>query len=98
MARSLKRLHTTYLDIVYVHDVEFIAACPAPRTSGDHSGALGAEADAYGLGEGHAAVVCGDGDREVLAAIAELRALQDEGAVKRVGISGTSPRPQLAPA
>ncbi|KAF8450886.1 Aldo/keto reductase family-domain-containing protein [Boletus edulis BED1] len=86
--RSLARLHTTYLDTVYVHDVEFIAAPKAPRTSGDHRTALGVEADAYGLGEGCEAVVCGAGDREVLEAIGELRTLQDEGVVRRVGISG----------
>ncbi|KAG6378391.1 Aldo/keto reductase family-domain-containing protein [Boletus reticuloceps] len=86
--RSLARLHTTYLDTVYLHDVEFIAAPKAPRTSGDHRTALGVEADAYGLGEGCEAVVCGAGDREVLEAIGELRRLQDEGVVRRVGISG----------
>ncbi|KAH0839603.1 Aldo/keto reductase family-domain-containing protein [Lanmaoa asiatica] len=89
--RSLARLHTTYLDIVYVHDVEFIAESKTPRTSGDHRAALGAEADAYGLQEGREAVVYGDGDREVLAAIGELRRQQDAGVVRRVGISGASP-------
>ncbi|KAN0097795.1 Aldo/keto reductase family domain containing protein [Tylopilus felleus] len=87
VARSLARLHTSYLDTVYVHDVEFIAACKAPRTSGDHRAALGAEAEAYGLAEGQEAVVFGEGDREVLAAVGELRRLQDEGVVRRVGIS-----------
>ncbi|KAF8556250.1 Aldo/keto reductase [Imleria badia] len=86
--RSLARLQTAYLDTVYVHDVEFIAECKAPRTSGDHRAASGAEADAYGLGEGQEAVVYGNGDREVLAAVGELRRLQDAGAVRRVGISG----------
>ena len=91
--RSLARLHTTYLDTVYLHDVEFIADSKAPRTSGDHRVALGAEADAYGLGEGQEAVVYGDGDREVLTAIGELRRQQDAGVVRRVGISGASFRP-----
>lgn len=61
-----------------------------PRSSGDHRAALGAEADAYGLGEGQEAVVYGDGDREVLAAIGELRRQQEAGVVRRVGISGAS--------
>ncbi|KIJ70409.1 hypothetical protein HYDPIDRAFT_172237 [Hydnomerulius pinastri MD-312] len=86
--RSLQRLHTTYLDTVYVHDVEFIADIKAPRTSGDHRPALAAEAEAYGLGNGQEAIVYGDGDREVLAAISELQRQQDAGVVKRVGISG----------
>ncbi|KIL00443.1 hypothetical protein PAXRUDRAFT_129821 [Paxillus rubicundulus Ve08.2h10] len=86
--RSLQRLHTTYLDTVYVHDVEFIADLKAPRTSGDHRSALGIEAAAYGLEEEDKATVCGDGDREVLAAVSELRRQQEVGVVKRVGISG----------
>lgn len=86
--RSLARLHTTYLDTVYVHDVECIAEIVAPRTAGDHRAALGGEADAYGLGAGQEAVVYGDGDREVLVAVGELRRLQDAGVVGRVGISG----------
>ena len=95
--RSLARLHTTYLDTVYLHDVECIADSKAPRTSGDHRTALGVEADAYGLGEGREAVVCGDGDREVLAAIGELRRLKDAGVIRRVGISGTSCLSRLFP-
>lgn len=75
---------------MYVHDVEYIAESKAPRTSGDHRVALSAEADVYGLGEGQEGVVYGDGDRQVLIAVAELRKLQDEGVVKRVGISGAS--------
>lgn len=90
VARSLARLHMAYLDAVYVHDVEFVAETRAPRTAGDHRAALGAEAAAYGLGVGQEADVCGDGDREVLGAVAELRRLQEEGVVRRVGISGTS--------
>ncbi|KAI9433303.1 Aldo/keto reductase [Lactarius indigo] len=47
--RSLRRLHTGYLDVVYLHDVEFVAPCIAPRAEGNHAAALGAEAAAYGL-------------------------------------------------
>jgi D-arabinose 1-dehydrogenase len=76
-----------------VHDVEYIADSKAPRTSGDHRSALGVEAAAYGLEEEDKAIVCGDGDREVLAAISELRRQQEAGVVKRVGISGKSSLP-----
>lgn len=47
--RSLQRLHTHYLDVVYLHDIEFVAPCVAPRAEGNHLTALGAEAAAYGL-------------------------------------------------
>ncbi|KAI1333620.1 Aldo/keto reductase [Xylariaceae sp. FL0016] len=50
--RSLRRLHTPYLDLVYMHDVEFVSSA------------------------------------EVLAAVAELRRLRDEGIIRYVGISG----------
>ncbi|KAL1721353.1 Aldo/keto reductase family-domain-containing protein [Schizophyllum commune] len=47
--RSLERLQTTYLDTVYLHDIEFVATPSAPRTEGNHSGALGSEAQKYDL-------------------------------------------------
>ncbi|KAL4075683.1 Aldo/keto reductase family-domain-containing protein [Scleroderma yunnanense] len=88
VSRSLARLHTDYLDTVYVHDLEFIAETRAPRTAGLHLSALDSERDAYGLGEDQAGQVLGDGDKEVLGAVAALRELQDKGIVRRVGISG----------
>jgi D-arabinose 1-dehydrogenase len=110
--RSLQRLHTQYLDVVFLHDVEFVAPCIAPRAEGNHSSALAAEAAAYGLaseqdisndGEGGggstgsmvAARTPGD-DERILEAISELRALQADGLIRQVGISGPSvshPRP-----
>ncbi|KAL1732821.1 Aldo/keto reductase family-domain-containing protein [Schizophyllum commune] len=47
--RSLERLQTTYLDTVYLHDIEFVATPYAPRTEGNHFGALGSEAHTYDL-------------------------------------------------
>lgn len=90
VSRSLARLHTDYLDTVYVHDVEFIAEARTPRMRGNHLSALGDEQDAYGLGEDQAGHVLGNGDKEALGAIAALRELQDRGVVRRVGISGYS--------
>ena len=52
VCRSLDRLNTPYLDLVYAHDVEFVSP------------------------------------DEVLAAVAELRRLRDQGRVRYVGISG----------
>ena len=113
--RSLQRLHTQYLDVVYLHDVEFVAPCVAPRAEGNHASALGAEAAAYGLalaseqdgdvsndgkGEstGSALPIRTAGDDErILEAISELRALQADGLIRQVGISGPSIRPSSPP-
>ncbi|KAH7930272.1 Aldo keto reductase [Leucogyrophana mollusca] len=86
--RSLKRLHTTYLDVVYLHDVEFVSGSKLPRPGGNHLGALTSEKEAYGLDEGSGGVVLGEGDEAVLGAIAELRKLKQEGVIRNVGISG----------
>ena len=107
--RSLQRLHTQYLDVVYLHDVEFVASCVAPRAEGNHASALFAEAAAYGLaseqdvtndGTGSTGDVVrtagDDSDERVLKAISELRTLQAEGLIRQVGISGLSVRPPAA--
>ncbi|KAH9987899.1 NADP-dependent oxidoreductase domain-containing protein [Russula compacta] len=109
--RSLQRLQTQYLDVVYLHDIEFVAPCVAPRVQGNHTSALGADAAAYGLafeqqqhGGGGEDIDTGsqvrdeDGDERVLAAISELRALQADGLIRHVGISGPFPSfPHLSP-
>lgn len=94
--RSLRRLHTEYLDVVYLHDVEFIAPCIAPRAEGNHASALGAEAVAYGLApsSADAAPRTAGSDERVLEAIDALRALQAEGLIRHVGICGL-PLPAL---
>ncbi|KAI0052566.1 Aldo/keto reductase [Auriscalpium vulgare] len=92
--RSLQRLHTEYLDVVYLHDVEFVAPTIEPRKDGKHAVALGEQAEAYGLKEGGESQVRGDGDQKILDAIAELRKMQSEGLIKHVGISGL-PLPTL---
>jgi D-arabinose 1-dehydrogenase len=88
--RSLARLGTTYLDVVYLHDVEYVCTRVQPRSVGDHSTALNTEAEAYGLAPGQEAKVWGDGDHAVLNAIAELRKMKQEGLIKNIGISGRS--------
>lgn len=87
---SLARLNTDYLDVVYLHDVEFVAEEIMPRRSGDHTAALGTEAELYGLGEGQEAKVWGPGDQRVLDAYQELRKLQAEGVIRHIGITGKS--------
>ncbi|KAH9853872.1 Aldo/keto reductase [Lenzites betulinus] len=85
--RSLERLHTDYLDTVYLHDVEYVCT-PVGPPSGHHAAALADQSAAYGLAPGQEATVWGPGDQTILDAVAELRKLQDEGAVKHIGISG----------
>lgn len=85
---SLDRLKTTYLDTVYLHDVEFVATAVSPKLTGDHGSALDTQAAAYGLTAGDEAKVWGDGDQKILNAFAELRKLKQEGVVKNIGITG----------
>jgi D-arabinose 1-dehydrogenase len=58
-----------------------------PQADGDPRDALTDRA-AYGLAPGQEARLAGPGDARVLAAVAELRALQAEGLVRRVGLTG----------
>ena len=51
---SLCRLHRQYLDVVYGHDIVFVASCVAHRAQGNHAATFSAEAAAYGLTESHA--------------------------------------------
>lgn len=90
---SLKRLQTTYLDVIYLHDVEFVGTPFGPiAASGHHAVALHEKQKEYGLAEGDEGVVRGDGDQKILAAFGELRKLKDEGLVRNIGITGLSDR------
>ncbi|KAF4619372.1 hypothetical protein D9613_005452 [Agrocybe pediades] len=86
--RSLERLKTDYLDTVYLHDVEFVATPVAPRTTGNHTVALDAEAAAYGLAQGDEAKIRDEGDQKVLDAFRELQTLKEEGLIKNIGLTG----------
>lgn len=86
--RSLARLNSDYLDVVYLHDIEFVAEEIMPRASGNHLAALGAEAEAYGLKDGLESRVWGKGDQTVLDAFNELRKLQSEGVIRQIGLTG----------
>lgn len=86
--RSLSRLHTTYLDTVYLHDVEFVATSVMPRKEGNHIGALSDESEVYRLKEGQEGTICGEGDQKILDGIAELRKMKEEGLIKNIGITG----------
>ena len=86
--RSLARLHTDYLDVVYLHDIEFVCATVGPNVPGDQTLALGERKAEYGLVEGEEAKIWGEGDQVILDAVAELRKMQEEGIVKAIGITG----------
>lgn len=86
--RSLERIQTAYLDVVYLHDVEFVATPFLKKANGNHAAALTDEKADYGLLEGEEAVIRGEGDRKILEAFAELQKMKEEGLVKQVGITG----------
>ena len=86
--RSLKRLHTDYLDVVYLHDVEFIATPIQPRSEGSPLSSLDSEASEYGLAQGQEGKIWGEGDQRILDAYSELLKLKEEGVVKHIGITG----------
>ncbi|GAA5914420.1 hypothetical protein JCM6882_008228 [Rhodosporidiobolus microsporus] len=91
--RSMELMGTTYLDGVYMHDVEFVSE------QVDNAGEEGVKVDPeegireedlkrWGLGEGEEGTVRGSGDEKVLEAMRELFKLKEEGLVKAVGFSG----------
>jgi len=86
--RSLERLHTDYLDVVHLHDIEFVCTEITPRRTGHHTSALGEDKAAYGLMEGEEGQVRGEGDQRILDAFAELRKMKEEGLIKHIGITG----------
>ena len=89
--RSLQRLNSTYLDVVFLHDVEFIASpvWPIPycgdfeRVLNDKEG----RAD-WGLLPGKEGKAWGAGDETILAAVRELFQMKSEGLIRAIGISG----------
>ncbi|KAG7096589.1 hypothetical protein E1B28_004008 [Marasmius oreades] len=85
--KSLERLQTDYLDVVYLHDSEFVASEVTPRKTGQHALALTDERGEYGLRVGDEGVVHGDGDQKILEAFAELRQMKKEGLVKYIGLT-----------
>lgn len=86
--RSLSRLGTDHLDVVYLHDAEFVAT-PIPKgpNAGDHRKALEDPA-AWGLAEGDEGKIHGEGDQQILDALRELWDLKTEGMIGAVGITG----------
>jgi len=86
--RSLERLQTTYLDTVYLHDIEFVCNPVSPKTTGNHALALAEHGNAYGLDQEDEGRVWGVGDEQILKGIMELRRMKEEGLIRAIGISG----------
>jgi len=92
VSRSLERLNTEYLDVVYLHDVEFVASPVYPEDrSGNPQDALSSSLETWGLDEVARRRTHGTGDQIILDAVAELSKLKKEGKVKAIGITGTPP-------
>ncbi|KAI5451161.1 hypothetical protein NCC49_002037 [Naganishia albida] len=85
--RSLKRFETDYLDVVYLHDVEFNSSLNPP--AGNHVLALSEPkiAKEYGLAPEDEGKIWGEGDQRILDAMRVLRELRKEGKIKRIGFS-----------
>ena len=83
-------MDTTYLDVVYLHDIEVVAEEVMPKRDGDHSTALGVDREVYGLATGQEGKVWGEGDRKVLEAYGELRRMKEEGLIKNIGVTGNA--------
>ncbi|KAG8876068.1 hypothetical protein FRB98_007472 [Tulasnella sp. 332] len=89
--RSLARFGTDYLDVVYLHDIEFVSTPVRPQpSSGRHVEALTDQklAADWGIADEHEGKIWGPGDQVVIDALAELRKMKDEGLIKAVGVSG----------
>jgi aryl-alcohol dehydrogenase-like predicted oxidoreductase len=89
---SLSRLGTDHLDVVYLHDVEFVATpVKSGSTAGNPLDAI-ENSEEWGLSQADAGKIFGEGDQRILDAIRELWKLKREGMIKAVGISGMSHR------
>lgn len=86
----MKRLNTTYLDAVYLHDVEFVAEEIGQPTNGGYP--LCALEDEnlsqYGLDQASMGMIHGEGDRIILRAYETLLQLKQEGIIRKAGMAG----------
>ena len=91
--RSLERLGTSYLDVVFLHDTEFVCTPVHPKDpTGDPVKVLEDEATrrAWGLGKGLEELVHGEGDQIILDAFGELKNMKEEGLIREIGLTGWS--------
>jgi len=84
---SLKRLNTTYLDAVYLHDVEFVADEVGNSTAAGYPMNALEEANLAEYGLDQAGKIHGDGDRAILRAFETLMQLKNEGIIRKAGMA-----------
>lgn len=88
---SCTEMHTDYLDVVYLHDVEFVAECFHDSKGGENEGLALTQQSPHpqpipiieNPGKSW-----GPGDDSVILAIKTLFQLKSEGVIRKVGISG----------
>ena len=85
---SLSAFQTDYLDVVFLHDVEFIANEAGQANAAGYPSRALEDLETYGLRSEDAAISLGDGDEAVLLAYQTLLALKQQGLIRRAGISG----------
>jgi hypothetical protein len=95
IANSLKLLNTTYLDGVYMHDVEFVGSqiggAGEEGFTVDEEGNIRSEdLERWGLGKGMDGEIRSEGDQKVLDAMSTLFDMKKEGTIHAVGFSGKS--------
>lgn len=88
VSESLRRLQVSYLDLILLHDVEFVAEPIGLSLAGGQPTDALLHPELYGLGQEDAGKVHGEGDAAILTAIEYLFTLKDIGSVRYVGLSG----------
>ncbi|TIA73775.1 hypothetical protein E3P91_01287 [Wallemia ichthyophaga] len=92
LRRSFAYLNTDYLDIVYLHDVEFVAEAIADINEAGHPTRVLDNLQKYNLtGEPR---ILGKGDEEVLNALRILNGYKKKGKIRNIGVSAL-PLPTL---
>ncbi|KAG8715424.1 hypothetical protein FRC11_004203 [Ceratobasidium sp. 423] len=89
--RSLDRLGTNYLDVVFLHDTEFVCSPVWPSDpTGDPTRIFEdqALAAAWGISDGDEGRVHGAGDQKIIDAFDELGKMKDEGVIREIGLTG----------
>ena len=94
LKRSFEYLQTDYFDIVYLHDVEFVADPIADINDSGFPTRVFDNLSRYSLDDECYGDVLGDGDEAVLDAIKVLNEYKHQGKIKAVGISAL-PLPTL---
>ncbi|KAG0145296.1 hypothetical protein CROQUDRAFT_658872 [Cronartium quercuum f. sp. fusiforme G11] len=87
---SCELMQTSYLDVVYLHDVEFVAESVGDANAGGQAEFTTNDEilSRRGLAADQVKVCWGPGDQVIIEAVKTLFELKAEGKIKKVGISG----------